>query len=206
MKSHSIIYKNNKFYEQSTQKRIFPKDGATFVIAGDDNAFDAHDPLNIPHKEDEILNSIKKLEEVKKIKHLEKYKLALSADTDIFFNFSITKKKNESEPKYYRFRIKLLEDLYLHTCTTWEEGKKPSFHDCRCVVIDDLNRNVDYFEPIYAISLNDAYSKTRQFYFPNQGTAGASVYIVMELYDNYSLDKLRKNLTGQLPWETVLTN
>lgn len=88
----------------------------------------------------------------------------------------------------------MLEDLYLHTCTTWKENTLPELHHCQCVVIDDLNRNIDYFEAIYATSLNEAYSKTRQFYFPNQGTAGASVYVAMEIRPNYTLEKLREEL------------
>lgn len=198
MKSHNIIYKNNKFYDKTTHQRIYPKNGETFLIAGDDQAFGNHDPLNVAHNESVILNEEKKLEEVKKIKNLKSYKRMFQASTDIYFNFSITKQKSEGEPKHYRFRIRLLEDLYLHTCTSWKENTLPELHSCRCVVIDDLNRNVDYFEPIYTISLNDAYSKTRQFYFPNQGTAGASVYVVMEQSRDYSLERLRKELMSEL--------
>ena len=194
MKSHNIIYKNNKFYDKNTLQRVFPKNGETFLIAGDDQAFGDHDPLNIPHKESVILNEEKKIEEVKKIKNLKSYKRMLQANDEIYFNFSITKQKSEGEPKHYRFRIQLLEDLYLHTCTTWKENTLPELHHCRCVVIDDLNRNIDYFEAIYATSLNEAYSKTRQFYFPNQGTAGASVYVAMEIRPNYTLEKLREEL------------
>ncbi len=203
MKSHNIIYKNNKFYEENTGKRVFPKDGESFLIAGDNEAFNDYDPLNIPHKEDEILNSSQKLEEVKKIKNLHSFTLALQAQTDIFFDFSITKVKNEQEPIHYRFRIKLLEDLYLYKCTTWDEAKKPTFFECRCVVLEDIHRNIDFFEEIYAISLNEAYSKTRQFYFPNQGTAGASVYLVMELKKDSSLEALRNRLMQNLPWTSA---
>lgn len=64
--------------------------------------------------------------------------------------------------------------------------------------LNSLNRNVDYFEPIHAILLNDAYGRTRQFYFPNQGTAGASVYVVMEIRPNYTLEKLREELLHTL--------
>jgi hypothetical protein len=73
-------------------QRVFPKDGFSFLIAGNDNAFDAQDPLNLPQKETEILNSVKKLEEVKKIKHLKNYKLALPANTMIKKSLSALKK------------------------------------------------------------------------------------------------------------------
>lgn len=203
MKSYNIIYKNNKFYDQHTGRRVFPKDGGNFLIAGDNEAFNEYDPLNIPHKEEEILSPSQKLEKVKAIKNLDSFILALKAQTDIFFDFSITKVKNEQEPKHYRFRIKLLEDLYLYKCATWDEAKKPTFYECRCVVLQDIHRNINFFEEIYADSLNDAYSKTRQFYFPNQGTAGASVYLVMELSENNSLEVLRDRLIEQIPWSRV---
>jgi hypothetical protein len=72
--------------------------------------------------------------------------VALKAQTDIFFDFSITKVKNEQEPKHYRFRIKLLEDLYLYKCTTWDEAKKPTFYECRCVVLEDIHENVNFLK------------------------------------------------------------
>lgn len=95
MKSHNIIYKNNKFYDKNTLQRVFPKNGETFLIAGDDQAFGDHDPLNIPHKESAILNEEKKIEEVKKIKNLKSYKRMLQANDEIYFNFSITKQAKE---------------------------------------------------------------------------------------------------------------
>lgn len=201
MKSHNIIYKNNKFYDTVTGRRVFPKDGELFLIAGDNNSFGNHDPLNVAHKSEDVFNSEKKLDEVKKIKNLKSYKRMFQANENIYFDFSITKQKSEGEPKHYRFRIQFLEDLYLYTCTTWKENTLPELHNCRCVVIDDLNRNVDYFEPIHAISLNDAYSKTRQFYFPNQGTPGASVYKKM---DNgfQTLEDLRDSLKTT-KWEIM---
>ena len=193
MKTYNIIYKNNKFYDTATRKRIFPKDDGQFVIAGDNDSFGVHDMLNQPHEQ--ILDSAQQLSEVKEIKNLKKYRMMLPAETSLYFDFSITKTKHANEQQRYKFRLELLEDLYLHSCTSWKDAKLPELHDCRCVVLEDLRRNVDYFEPIYATSINEAYSKTRQFYFPNQGTPGASVYVVMRCFigfDEISLEKLRE--------------
>ena len=204
MKSHNIIYKNNKFYDQHTEQRVFPKDGELFLIAGDNISFGDHDPLNIPHEEDDILNSDEKLEEVKKIKNLKTYKLALKQGSNIFFDISINKTKNDYEQLNYGFRIRILEDLYLYNCTTWSNDKPPMFHDCRCVVIEPVYRNVDFFEQVYAASLNEAYSNTFQFYFPNQGTPGGSVYKKMSIGYHNTLEDLRAELK-RTKWERVNT-
>ncbi len=193
MKTHNIIYKNNKFYDTSTGKRVYPQDNGKFVIAGDNQDFGDHDPLNKPHEN--IFDAEQQLVAVKAISNLKTYKKILPVGESLFFDFSLTKTKHENEQHRYKFRLELLEDLYLHTCTTWNDTKPPELHDCRCVVIEDLMRNVEYFEPIYATSINEAYSKTRQFYFPNQGTPGGSVYITMKCFmgsRELTLAELRK--------------
>ena len=206
MKTYYIIYKNNKFYDTATRKRIYPKDDGQFVIAGDNDSFGEYDILNQPH---EILfDSAQQLNEVKEIKNLNKYIRILPANTSLYFDFRITKTKHDNEQKNYAFRLELLEDLYLHSCTTWKDIKLPELHHCRRVVIKDLVGNVEYFEPIYATSINEAYSKTRQFYFPNQGTPRASVYVVMK-YDNgfneITLEKLRESHYGTYnSWECIV--
>lgn len=205
MKSHNIIYKNNKFYDTITGRRVFPKDGELFLIAGDNNSFGNHDPLNVAHKSEDVLNSEKKLNEVKNIKHLKTYKLALEEGSDIFFEISINKTKSDEEQRNYRFRIRILEDLYLYNCTSWEEKKEAMFHYCRCIVIEPTDRNVDFFEQVYATSLNEAYSNTFQFYFPNQGTPSGSVYKKMNLGYRNTLEDLRKKLEGS-KWESADKN
>ncbi len=199
MKSHNIIYKNNKFYDQHTRQRVFPKDGELFLIAGDNISFGDHDPLNIPHKEKDILNSANKLAEVKKIKNLKTYKLALKQGSNIFFDISINKTKSVNEQLNYRFRIRILEDLYLYKCKSWEEKKEAMFYDCRCVVVEPVHDNVHFFEQVFATSLNEAYSNTFQFYFPNQGTPSGSVYKKMN-NGFQTLEDLRKHLNGT-KWE-----
>ena len=177
MKNYNIIYKNNKFYDTSTGNRVFPKDDGKFVLVGDNDAFANHDPLNKPHEN--VLDSREQIVKMKKIKTLRKYKKILPAGSELTFDFSITKKKHENEPPRYKFRLKLFEDLFLYSSVTLKNDSHIELQSCRCVVFQDLNGNVEYFEPIFANSLNEIFSKTRQFYFPNQGTPGESVYNVM---------------------------
>ncbi len=195
MKSYNIIYKNNKFYDISTNKRVYPKENGQFVIAGDDNNFGAEDILNQPHSH--LNNAEEQFANVHWIKNIKQYVQLLPAGSSLEFDFSISKLKHQNEEYNYSFRLELLEDLYLYTATTWKAAKLPELHDCRCVVIEDLGHNVDFFEPIFANSINEAYSKTRQFYFPNQGTPGASVYLVMK-FEGKVLDELRKKSISEM--------
>lgn len=177
MKTHNIIYKNNKFYDKVTCQRVHPKEGYEFIIAGDDNNFGDFDVLNQPHEE--ISDAIKKLEEIKKLKNIDQYEILLPSGSTLDFHLSITKTKHRGEDEFYEFRLQLLEDLYLYKCNSWSKEKLPELYNCRCVVFEDLLGNVKFFEPIYANSVNEAYSKTRQFYFPNQGTPGTNIYLIM---------------------------
>lgn len=140
---------------------------------------------------------------MKGIKHLKTFKLALKEGSDVFFEISINKKKADNEKLNYRFRIRLLEDLYLYNCTTWENDKPAMFHYCRCIVIQPVDRNIEFFEQVYATSLNEAHSNTFQFYFPNQGNPGGSVYKKM---DNgfKTLEDLRDDLKTT-KWESIDT-
>lgn len=191
MKSYTIIFKNNKFYEVETGKRVFPKDGFTFLIASDSECFDNNDPLNGPHNPQNIRNAADKLKEVLASENLKSYALFLPAKTHLFFKVSLSKKKNTQEAIHYKFRLTLLEDLYLYYSTTWKDNTFAESLNCKCIVDVDVLGNVDFFEPIYAASINEAYSKTRQFYFANQGTAGASAYKVMKLENNMNLEVCR---------------
>jgi hypothetical protein len=192
MKSYNIIYKNNKFYDAATNQRIYPKDGSQILIAGNDEIFMTFDPLNIPAET--TLTSELKLEEVKKIKNLDKHVMILGAGTRLSFEFNLTKRKNEAEEMHYKFTLTLQEDLYLHSCSNWKPRKLPELCSCYCIVDTDNRGNVPYFEPIYAQSVNEALSKTRQFYFPNQGTPGASVYVTVKRAEsNTTLEDIREH-------------
>ena len=194
MQTHNIIYKNNKFYDTTTNTRIYPKDGARFLLAGDNQDFLDRDPLNEePHKS-LLLSSENKEAQVKEIKNLEKYKLFLKKGEKLYFEFNLTKRKSENEAEHYRFWLELSEDLYLHTCKNWKADALPELHACHCVVRDEVTENLEFFERIYAKSLNEAISKTRQFYFPNQGTPGASAYLMFKNEARITLDDMRKPL------------
>ena len=194
MKSYNIIYKNNKFYDTMTKKRIYPKDGQKFLLVGDDQNFGDHDPLNIPPVDTELSDSAAKLIQVQNIKNIKAQCLFLKKGTQLYFEVNLTKIKSAAEKTHYCFLIELLEDLYLHTCLNWKPETLPELHGCHCKVFKEETQNLEFFEPIYAKSVNEVVSKTRQFYFPNQGTPGASVYVTVKVNSRETLEDLRQPL------------
>ena len=194
MKSFDIIYKNNKFYDATTKERIYPKDGQPFLLVGDDSNFSDHDPLNLPPTAAELLNAQAKNVQVSQIKNVKKFHLFLAKGARLYFDVNLTKRKSTIEETHYRFWIELLEDLYLYNCNNWRPETLPELHSCHCKVDKEGSGNLDFFEPIYAKSVNEVISKTRQFYFPNQGTPGASVYITVKRTQGETLEYLRQPL------------
>lgn len=191
MKSFKIIYKNNKFYEEESGKRLYPHDNTQYILAGDDTNFGTEDPLNLPHKK--INSAEEQLIELEKITNIKDKVKILSAGDKLEFNFKLTKRK-DFEDFEYSFGLVLLEDLYLYNCISWQSEKLPELLDCKCMVDKNISKNVDFFEPIYADSLNEVYTKTRQFYFPNQGTPGGSVYQKFKILNtNFKLADIRKD-------------
>lgn len=194
MQSYNIIYKNNKFYDAMTKERIYPKDGQKFLLAGDDQNFGDHDPLNIPPNAAELLHSAAKLVQVQNIKNLKKHHLFLKKGMQLYFEVNLTKRKSVVEETHYCFWIELLEDLYLYNCDTWKPETPPALYACHCKVFKEETYNLEFFEPIYANSVNDVVSQTKQFYFSNQGTPGASVYVIVKDRSGNTLEDLRQPL------------
>lgn len=71
------------------------------------------------------------------------------------------------------FAVKLLEDLYFYNKKT--EPEYARFFDCECIVEKCLT-NFDFFEPIHAKSLNDAYTKTYELYFSMFGKSTCNAF------------------------------
>ena len=128
------------------------------------------------------------------LKDVKKYHFLLVKGTRLYFDVNLTKLKSAGEESHYRFWIELLEDLYLHTCNNWQSEKSPALYGCHCKVDKEGSGNLDFFEPIYAKSVNEVISKTRQYYFPNQGTPSASVYVIVKRNHGETLEDLRRPL------------
>lgn len=169
MKSIDAIYKFGNLYDRQSRKRIFLEDGSDISLVVNIENILAEDP-NL--KPDKLLTSIEKEAEVKKAQ-INYWKL-FPAGVHLFFEISAgVKRKNETEPIRCTFRLKLLEDLYIYNNKS--EPKYARFFDCHCQV-EECMANFDFFELIYAKSLNDAYTKTYELYFAMFGKSTCNAF------------------------------
>lgn len=197
MQHIKVKSKFGKIYNTETGRRIILKDGASFLLVADKEVFAKDDPLNRLFSKDEILDNKHKEIEVRYTKDLKSYYKLFPAGTILDFRFGITSKKSEEEKIYYWFKLQLLEDLYLIKKTTHSQDAPPLLFKCKCEVFREEGGELEFFEPIYAQSLNQALAKTIAYYFANQRTAGGSVYnTIWHKHPDNTLERIRKEVTN----------
>lgn len=171
MQSIEAIYKFGNLYDKDTKKRILIEDGASITVKLTPKDILLQDP-NL--KPDQLLSTEKKEEEVIASIKNEPYWKVLSADTSLYFKISAGIKRNEkTEAIECLFKVRLLEDLYIYNKK--KEAKYARFFNCHCIVESCLS-NFEFFEPIYATSLNDAYTKTYELYFAMFGKSTCNAF------------------------------
>jgi hypothetical protein len=66
--------------------------------------------------------------------------------------------------------VELLEDLYLFISKKKDdENNEGKLYSCACVVRENTNNKIKFFEEIHATSLNELYKSTYVHYFGNFG-------------------------------------
>lgn len=205
MKAINAIYKHRHLYDSETGRRIILNENSEVSITVQDNALLKTDPYNPPHQlllsSEELLKNMK----AKKLFH----KLFLKKGTKLWFSIKAgvkeNKSKNSSGPNkteegeivnagaVYQFEVVLNEDLF------WvSKHKEPPLADvfeCACTVVKECSNTIEYFEPIYATSLNQAYTRTFEFYFPMYASANANIYKKISLKQHFD-DFLQSQRTG----------
>lgn len=173
MKSIDVIYKFGNLYDRQTLKRVLIEDGAELsIVLHPENIMD-QDP-NIPAKE--LLNASEKEEEIKAFSQKDgkaKYWKLFESGKLLYFEITAVIKGKTKESFYFKFEVQLLEDLYVYNKKT--EVKFARFFECQCLVKRCLD-NFEFFEPITAGSLNDAYTKTFELYFAMSGKSTCNAF------------------------------
>ncbi len=172
MKNLNAKYKYGHLWDKTTGKRIILKDNSEILIAGDNNCFEIQDLNNHPIIP---LSKSKILEKVKLTDNLSKYQIILDRGSILYFEIKVTLKKEDMERIECVFEVELLEDLYIFTKTTWK-NTLPNLFDCACAVRSEVTNRLEFFEPIFAYSLNNAYEKTYTHYFANQGSSTCNAF------------------------------
>jgi hypothetical protein len=162
MQIKDLIYKYGHFYDKNTGERLGLKDGAAIRIEASKNDFF---PVSAVGKwPKEIFNPERKESIVKSEPNLANCKKIYNQGT--FLYFSISRRKNKKISITHEFQVELLEDLYVYLKS---DRKQDRLYDCACTVIANISNTIDFFEPIRAKSLNEAYKNTFVHYFENKG-------------------------------------
>lgn len=163
MQSQKLIYKNGHFYDASTGKRTGIKDGAEICVVALEHDFISFAPAGTsPLKISD--NNVLEMK-IKSDKEISNFKKVFQKGD--FLYFTIRRKVNDAEINH-EFEVELLEDLYLFMKDSWklQEGK---LFDCACVVRKNIFNTIEFFEEVYAQSLNEVYKNTYVHYFGNEG-------------------------------------
>jgi hypothetical protein len=175
------VYRHGKLYDTATNKRIVLQEGSVvelIVQEKDILNLDAYNLELAPTKSEDVHQALVIKKEKGKVFSFKKI-----ADQGNCLSFTIKAGKRNTKTGTYaiesKFVVRLLSDLYMIRKDEKDIYGKVS--DCSCVVESALN--LDNFEPFYAYSLNDAYTKTYEFYFSLYGKSTTNVYNSFWLHD-----------------------
>ncbi|MGB3465240.1 MAG: hypothetical protein WBA74_08220 [Cyclobacteriaceae bacterium] len=193
-KTIRAISKFGRLYNEETKRRIIIKENASILLEVGEEDIQEEDPnLNIEH---EVYSSDQLARKIYKELGLTNMDFWLLKPKDSFFFFKINGKLTEMDGRERRFslefRLQILEDLYLKHQPS--NKQPPNLCDCYCV-IDHCYSEFQFFEPIYAKSLNEARTRIHALYFSVVANPAANVFrdfYTERFYEKpYKLDELR---------------
>jgi hypothetical protein len=197
--TQTIIFFRGQFYDTTSHKRVIPKEGACFILQGNQSGFAEKDPLEPIvkiHEEDE------KLRQVLSIKDLESYALLLKKDSLLWFKVG-SSRPNILDFNQCVFEIRLLEDLYIYNKKKGKRGQAMTL-DCACIVEQCLTNEIKpFFEPLAATSLNNAFERVCMQFFSNRRSATTNVfeefYVAGSMKKDYKLGSIRQMVSFTNP-------
>ena len=168
MEAYNTIYKYGFLYNKDTGKRILLAEGSELTITVDADDVLKTDPYN---EANVSITTEERLALLKKKGFKEAFKLKGKGEL-LYFEISAGSKSKKIEKVKCLFVVQLEESLL---GARKDVTKDFDLVDCHCTVIECTSQNLAFFEPIHAYSLNDAYSKTYDFYFRLYGKQAANV-------------------------------
>lgn len=196
MKAFNVLYKHRHLYNSDTGKRIILNEHSRITITVDEKDVLNIDPYNPPHQhllsEDELI--VKLRQNGYYGKHF------LPRGSELWFQLKAgfkTGKQNERE--IYYFLIRLDEDLFW--ISRQQQPEKAKVMDCACTVVAEISGKLEHFEPIYAKSLNQAYTNTFEFFFPLYASATSDIYdkVALDPDLHHYVSEKRENLFLEIP-------
>ncbi|MEM9686625.1 MAG: hypothetical protein AAF934_06850 [Bacteroidota bacterium] len=203
MKSIDAIYKFGHLYNRETRKRILIEDGAEVSVVLQPEHILKEDP-STAQKKKPIGSSTKILELHNKYGFTIPYWLFLQAGKSLFFNISGYVPKRYGDEKFFlEFRLELLEDLFIYNKKK-DRPEMARLFPCKCVILECLTDNFEFFEPVFGDSLNKARTKLHELYFSrvmNPASNAFQEFFVDRDYQNKndSLEAIRLEVQKQPP-------
>lgn len=197
MRSINITFQHGHIYNSDTQERVIVEENINYILI-----FERENDIKIGKfdKPVKLRTSTEIYDEIKadpNVTHIKKLK---SAGSNLYFFITEENENKDEKPrKHSCFRIKLLEDLFLYTSSSWKssdltEGGRLA--DCACVVDESTEDKLPFFENIYAKSVTSAYKKTHVHYFGNAGSPSKNSFDCLYLSKKKDKDNLLETLRG----------
>jgi len=180
MKNINVKYKYGHLWDIESGQRIVLRENAKFSISIDNSDIDYQDFIN---HENRGLSSSEQERLIKSMDHFENFEKILKKGDMLYFDIKLNLKNDAQERIECEFELILLEDLYIYTKNNWKE-KEPKLFNCACIVQKETTNHLEFFEPINAFSINNAYEKTFTHYFANHGSPTCNVYDKFYEYEN----------------------
>jgi hypothetical protein len=197
MRSINITFQHGHIYNSDTQERVVTEENINYILIFESESDVKIGKFDKPEKlrtETEIYNEINSDPNVTHIKKLK------PAGTFLYFFITEENENKDEKPrKHSRFRVKLLEDLFLYTSNSWKSSDLTDggrLADCTCVVDESKEDSLAFFENIYAKSVTSAYKKTHVHYFGNAGSPSKNSFDCLYLYDRKDKSYLLETLRG----------
>jgi len=174
MKSYNVIFQNGHFYDIESNQRIIPVAGKKFVIAADNDAFQA---------KDELMPDNKSLLDPNKIAfYRKKYEgniiQLLDKGTVFYFRLGLGNPGKKHDTLQYVFKCKTNDDLYIYLPLGAEKSEPTAWRllDCSCYLIDCIIGGLTLSDEVTAKSLNQLFQHTVMFYFSMQRSGSCNPF------------------------------
>lgn len=180
----NVIFAHGKLYDKETKNRILIDESSEAYVIIEESFLLENDPYN---HESELSSEEEIISELQSKDYAEFKKLA-DAHSKMHFYINAGKKGKGQKVMSCQFTLRLLEPLYL--IKKEAKSQKGVVHSCSCIVEKEDTKQLQFFEPIHAYSLNDAYMKTYDSYFALYGKPTINIYTNFKLLRNDKIELL----------------
>jgi hypothetical protein len=181
-------------YNSDTRERIILAEGVNYFLITDKEEnieIDNFAPPKRLKSKQEIFDALVAEPKVTHVKKL------FDKGKELYFFIELQNQKGVL--KQSRFKIQLLEDLFLYSRNDWKQKELISLGklaECECVVHESEFDSLPFFENIFAKSISSACKRTHIHYFGNDGSPSKNAFDSIYISTNKSKQNLIEKLRG----------